>query len=557
MKKTSPASAPVPVSKNPRPKLGTMQNSLESRLKVYAKQFLSTNEKRPFAKASVERLNRSFEEIKKFARELENPTKREMLLIDWLELSVGSQSSVRAVGSIDLSIEKFDVKIISCVIYRLLDQDKYDELLNCLGQIVSSRDRLVIGSYFRDGMLTINKQNVLSEKVKNYQFRLVPSSATPAELEKFARCSTLFVPLLRNDDLVYGIKRLIECEFEISSRIKKLSLSNECILALLMVDEQTIKQVFELSLNEKKPAIYIYGLIKRSHTVGKEFEIQKKLLKCAALAGLDRVFLAPDAWKGLDLGEIASFVDKGIGRDLLLESPDLLLQKLLELLKRHGGLGNVFNASYKSNGMIEILQIPVIHDAVVKSAKNSKSAQKEILNILFKEQENEVVLQKEILHKALLDAAEVERHDLLETNSLLHNDIDVRNTKIEELTERLKNFRKDEMVARDDQLRQAQLRALEGMALICDEIRRNSLSKTQDMKVEIMSMLKSANRLLTQYGISVSGEVGSLLPIDHEAFKVIGKPDSQESVGLVVSPAYILETSGSRHILLRGTMTCP
>ena len=133
----------------------------------------------------------------------------------------------------------------------------------------------------------------------------------------------------------------------------------------------------------------------------------------------------------------------------------------------------------------------------------------------------------------------------------------MRNTKIEELTERLKNFRKDEMVARDDQLRQAQLRALEGMALICDEIRRNSLSKTQDMKVEIMSMLKSANRLLTQYGISVSGEVGSLLPIDHEAFKVIGKPDSQESVGLVVSPAYILETSGSRHILLRGTMTCP
>ena len=73
MKKTSPALAPVPVSKNPRPKLGTMQNSLESRLKVYAKQFLSTNEKRPFAKASVERLNRSFEEIKKFARELENP----------------------------------------------------------------------------------------------------------------------------------------------------------------------------------------------------------------------------------------------------------------------------------------------------------------------------------------------------------------------------------------------------------------------------------------------------------------------------------------------------
>lgn len=80
-------------------------------------------------------------------------------------------------------------------------------------------------------------------------------------------------------------------------------------------------------------------MIKRSHTVGKEFEIQKKLLKCAALAGLDRVFLAPDAWKGLDLGEIASFVDKGVGRDLLLASPDLLLQKLLELLKRHGGLG--------------------------------------------------------------------------------------------------------------------------------------------------------------------------------------------------------------------------
>ena len=114
-----------------------------------------------------------------------------MLLIDWLELSVGSQSSVRAVGSIDLSIEKFDVKIISCVIYRLLDQDKYDELLNCLGQIVSSRDRLVIGSYFRDGMLTINKQNVLSEKVKNYQFILVPSSATPAELEKFGAARLL------------------------------------------------------------------------------------------------------------------------------------------------------------------------------------------------------------------------------------------------------------------------------------------------------------------------------------------------------------------------------
>ena len=554
MKKTSLAQAPV--TKNPRPKLETIQNSLESRVKVYAKQFFSTSEKRPFAKASVERLNRAFGEIQKLVSELENPTKREMLLMDWLELSVGSQRPKREVAPVDFSSEKFDVKIIAYVIHRLLDQEKYDDLLNCLGQIVSSRDRLVIGSYFRDGLLTVNKPNVLSEKVINYQFKLTPSSATPVDLEKFARCSSLLVPLLKNEDLVHGVKKLIECEFELSSRVKKLSLSKECILALLMVDEQTIKQVFELSLNEKKPAIYIYGLIKRSHSVGKESELQKKLLKCAALAGLDRVFLAPDAWKGLDLGEIASFVEKGIGRDQLLGSPDLLLQKLLELLKRQGGLGNVFNASYKSTGMIEILKIPVIHDAVVKSAKNSKLSQKTILGILFEEQKNEIVFQKESLHKTLMDAAEAKRHELLETNKLLHSDIDARNKKIEELLERLKNFRRDEMVARDEQLRQAQLRALEGLVLICDELRRNSVSKDRDMRVEISSVLKSANRIVSEFGISVTGEVGSFLPIDHEAFKVIGKPLSPESVGCVVSPAYILETSGARHVLLRGTMTC-
>ena len=275
------------------------------------------------------------------------------------------------------------------------------------------------------------------------------------------------------------------------------------------------------------------------------------MIKIAADLGLGDLVKNEKLWNGLNIGHF-SRVGTLVKKSDFVTEYFTTAKKLTSDSMQKLSLGGFLQIVDAFPEFKKVFAHPVLRQQILDSARRKRGLSSEIIKDLSSEHAAQAVdvAQRQVTIK--LTELEEEAASLNTRLIERGNHIDQLVAEIESLKERLRNAGKSELIARDAQLRQAQLQALRGLCELFEEVRIFTAALDVQFAKSGLILSKNAFRILENFGISTLGLESERLEIDRNLFKVTGSTSLAN--GIVVTPAYFVDSESGVEVLIRGTM---
>ena len=338
--------------------------------------------------------------------------------------------------------------------------------------------------------------------------------------------------------------------FNDSNKLFQKSLGKNCFL-VVAENEGYWKKTFLLISDQNQLAFLASFIGRREKYLPTNVSRQLEMIKTAANLKLNKLVEMPKLWTGLNIGHFSR-----VGT--LVERPDFVgdyLTTARELTRdamQKLSLGGFLQIVDLFPEFKKVYEHEVLRGQILEAAGKKRGLSSEVIKDLSSELVSNAVDLTRHHGNSQLTKLEGEIASLNVRLIERCNEIDQLSAEIETLKERLRNAGKSELIARSDQLRQAQLQSFRGLCELFEEVR--IFTATLDMKSSNSGSILSENcfRILENFGISILGGESERLKIDHNLFNVTGS--SSMADGLVVTPAYFVNLENGVEVLIRGTM---
>ena len=484
---------------------------------------------------------------------IEEPSDREIELFQIIQNEIEGKKS----RAIDFSLIHTDVAIDAGVLLIcfeiLVRHGQPKEALNIIFDARSSKMDLQFRQYILSNRISKKNLESLSEELQRRIGLIKVELATPKDLSAIAKHAKTLLEIASDGLKPQILALLIAIESRIFNDGNKLfqkSLGKNCFL-VVAENEGYWKKTFHL-ISDQNQLVFLAGFIgRREKYLPTNVSRQLEMIKTAANLKLNKLVEMPKLWTGLNIGHfsrVGTLVEgPDFVRDYLTTAKDLTRDAMQKL-----SLGGFLQIVDLFPEFKKIYEFEVLRGQILEAAGKKRGLSSEIIKDLSSELVSNAVDLTRHHGNSQLTKLEGEIASLNTRLSERGIELDLLTKEIENLKERLRNAGKSELIARSDQLRQAQLQALRGLCELFEEVRIHIAAlETQLAKSgEILS--ESGLRILKNFGISVLGRESERLKIDHNLFNTSGSTSMTD--GLVVTPAYFVNLDSGMEVLIRGTM---
>jgi hypothetical protein len=485
---------------------------------------------------------------------IEEPSDREIELFQIIQKEIEGEKSRTIDFSLIHAEPNIDAGVLLICFEILVKHGQPSDALSLIFEAKSPKMHSQFSKYVLSKRISPKHLDSLSDEIKRrIDLNKIVELATPKDLSAIAKHAETFFEIASEKLKPETLALLIAMESRIANDGSKLiqkTLARNCFL-VVEKNEGYWDKAFQIISEQNQLALLASFIGRREKYLPTNVSRQLEMIKTAANLKLDAVVVNEKSWNGLNIGHFArvgTLVKKSdfVG-DYLTIARKLTSDALQKLSL--GGFLQIVDSFPEFKKVYEhgVLRDQIL-DSVVKKRGLSSEIVKNISNNLIaqavdvSQQRGSIQLTKMEEEIASLNARLSERGI----------ELDLLTKEIETLKERLRNAGKSELIARSDQLRQAQLQALRGLCELFEEVRIHiAAQETQFAKSgEILS--ESGLRILKNFGISVLGRESERLKIDHNLFNTSGSTSMTD--GLVVTPAYFVNLESGVEVLIRGTM---
>ena len=484
---------------------------------------------------------------------IEEPSDREIELFQIIQKEIEGEKS----RAIDFSLIHTDLAIDAGVLLIcfeiLVRHGQPKEALNLIFDAKSSKMDLQFSQYILSNRISKKHLESLSEELQRRIKLIKVELATPKDLSAIAKHAKTLLEIASDGLKPQILALLIAIESRIFNDGNKLfqkSLGKNCFL-VVAENEGCWKKTFHIISDQNQLAFLASFIGRREKYLPTNVSRQLEMIKTAANLKLNKLVEMPKLWTGLNIGHfsrVGTLVEgPDFVRDYLTTARELTRDAMQKL-----SLGGFLQIVDLFPEFKKIYEHEVLRDQILEAAGKKRGLSSEVIKDLSSELVSNAVDLTRHHGNSQLTKLEGEIASLNVRLIERGNEIDQLSAEIETLKERLRNAGKSELIARSDQLRQAQLQSFRGLCELFEEVR--IFTATLDMKSSNSGSILSENcfRILENFGISMLGGESERLKIDHNLFNVTGS--SSMTDGLVVTPAYFVNLESGVEVLIRGTM---
>ena len=484
---------------------------------------------------------------------IEEPSDREIELFQIIQKEIEGEKSRAIDFSLIHTDPAIDAGVLLICFEILVRHGQSKEALNIIFDAKSSKMDLQFRQYIMSNRISKKHLESLSEELQRRIDKIKVELATPKDLSAIAKHAKTLLEIASDGLKPEILALLIAIESRIFNDGNKLfqkSLGRSCFL-VVAENEGYWKKTFHLISDQNQLGFLASFIGRREKYLPTNVSRQLEMIKTAANLKLNKLVENAKLWTGLNIGHfsrVGTLVERPDFVGEYLDTARELTRDAMQRLSLGGFLQIVdLFPEFKKVYEHEVLRKQILEAAVKKRGLSSEI----IKDLSSKLVSNAVDL---TLHHGNSQLAKSEGEIASLNARLLErgNEIDQLSAEIETLKERLRNAGKSELIARSDQLRQAQLQSFRGLCELFEEVR--IFSTTLDMNSSNSGSILSKNsfRILENFGISMLGGESERLKVDHNLFNVTGS--SSMTDGLVVTPAYFVNLESGVEVLIRGTM---
>ena len=485
---------------------------------------------------------------------IEEPSDREIELFLIIQKEIEGEKSRAIDFSLIHTDPAIDAGVLLICFEVLVRHGQPKEALNLIFDAKSSKMDLQFRQYILSNRISKKHLESLSEELqRRIDLIIKVELATPKDLSAIAKHAKTLLEIASDGLKPQILALLIAIESRIFNDGNKLfqkSLGKNCFL-VVAENEEYWKKTFHLISDQNQLAFLASFIGRREKYLPTNVSRQLEMIKTAANLKLNKLVEMPKLWTGLNIGHFAR-----VGT--LVEGPDFVRDYLTTAreLTRDGlqklSLGGFLQIVDLFPEFKKVYEHEVLRGQILEAAGKKRGLSSEIIKDLSSELVSNAVDLTRHHGNSQLTKLEGEIASLNARLIERGNELDQLSAEIETLKERLRNAGKSELIARSDQLRQAQLQSFRGLCELFEEVR--VFTTTLDMKASNTGSILSENcfRILENFGISMLGGESERLKIDHNLFNVTGS--SSMTDGLVVTPAYFINLESGVEVLIRGTM---
>jgi len=484
---------------------------------------------------------------------IDDPSEREIELFEIVQKEIEGEKSRTIDFSLIHAEPPIDAGVLLICFEILVRHGQPKEALSIILDAKSSKMDLQFRQYVLSNRISKKHLESLSEELQRRVDLIKVEFATPKDLSAIAKHAKTLLEIASEQLKSEILALLIAIESRIFNDGNKLfqkSLGRNCFL-LVAENEGYWKKTYQLISDRNQLGFLASFIGRREKYLPTNVSRQLEMIKTAANLKLDSLVENAKLWTGLNIGHfsrVGTLVERSdfVG-DYLTTARELTRDAMQKL-----SLGGFLQIVDLFPEFKKVYEHKVLRGQILEAAGKKRGLSSEIIKNLSNELVSNAVdltrhhgniqLTKSEGEIASLNARLIERG----------NELDQLSAEIETLKERLRNAGKSELIARSDQLRQAQLQSFRGLCELFEEVR--IFTATLDMQSSNSGSILSENcfRILENFGISMLGGESERLKIDHNLFYVTGS--SSMTDGLVVTPAYFVNLESGVEVLIRGTM---
>ena len=484
---------------------------------------------------------------------LKDPSEREIELFQ----IIGKETEGEKSRTIDFALihtePAIDAGVLLICFEILLKHGQLEEALHIIFNAKSTKMYLKFSQYVLSERISKELLESLSEELQRQIDLIKVELATPSYLSTIAKHAETLVKIASDRLKPEILALLIAIESRIVNDSNKLipeSQGKNCFL-VVAENEGYWGRTFQLISDRHQLGFLASFIGRREKYLPTNVSRQLEMIKIAADLGLGDLVKNEKLWNGLNIGHF-SRVGTLVKKSDFVTEYFTTAKKLTSDSMQKLSLGGFLQIVDAFPEFKKVFAHPVLRQQILDSARRKRGLSSEIIKDLSSEHAAQAVdvAQRQVTIK--LTELEEEAASLNTRLIERGNHIDQLVAEIESLKERLRNAGKSELIARDAQLRQAQLQALRGLCELFEEVRIFTAALDVQFAKSGLILSKNAFRILENFGISTLGLESERLEIDRNLFKVTGSTSLAN--GIVVTPAYFVDSESGVEVLIRGTM---
>ena len=484
---------------------------------------------------------------------LKDPSEREIELFQIIGKEIEGEKSRTIDFALIHTEPAIDAGVLLICFEILLKHGQLEEALHIIFNAKSTKMYLKFSQYVLSERISKELLESLSEELQRQIDLIKVELATPSYLSTIAKHAETLVKIASDRLKPEILALLIAIESRIVNDSNKLipeSQGKNCFL-VVAENEGYWGRTFQLISDRHQLGFLASFIGRREKYLPTNVSRQLEMIKIAADLGLGDLVKNEKLWNGLNIGHF-SRVGTLVKKSDFVTEYFTTAKKLTSDSMQKLSLGGFLQIVDAFPEFKKVFAHPVLRQQILDSARRKRGLSSEIIKDLSSEHAAQAVdvAQRQVTIK--LTELEEEAASLNTRLIERGNHIDQLVAEIESLKERLRNAGKSELIARDAQLRQAQLQALRGLCELFEEVRIFTAALDVQFAKSGLILSKNAFRILENFGISTLGLESERLEIDRNLFKVTGSTSLAN--GIVVTPAYFVDSESGVEVLIRGTM---
>ena len=484
---------------------------------------------------------------------IEEPSDREIELFQIVQKEIEGEKSRTIDFSLIHAEPIIDAGVLLICFEILVRHGQPGDALNLIFDAKSSKMHSQFSKYVLSKRISPKLLDSLSDEIKRRIDLIKVELATPKDLSAIAKHAETLVEIASQKLKPEILALLIVMESRIandSSKLIQKGLAKNCF-SVVEKNERYWDKAFQIISELNQLGLLASFIGRREKYLPTNVSRQLEMIKTAANLKLNKLVENEKSWNGLNIGHFArvgTLVKKSdfVG-DYLTTARKLTSDALQKL-----SLGGFLQIVDSFPEFKKVYEDRDLNKQILEAAGKKRGLSSEIIKDLSSELVSDAVGLTLDHGNSQLAKSEGEIASLNARLSERGIELDLLTKEIETLKERLRNAGKSELIARSDQLRQAQLQALRGLCELFEEVRIHIAAQETQLAKSGEILSESGLRILKNFGISVLGRESERLKIDHNLFNTSGSTSMTD--GLVVTPAYFVNLDSGMEVLIRGTM---
>ena len=484
---------------------------------------------------------------------IEEPSDREIELFQIIQKEIEGKKSRTIDFSLIHTDPAIDAGVLLICFEILVRHGQPGDALNLIFDAKSSKMHSQFSKYVLSKRISPKLLDSLSDEIKRRIDLIKVDLATPKDLSAIAKHAETLVEIASQKLKPEILALLIAMESRIANDGSKLiqkGLAKNCF-SVVEKNERYWDKAFQIISELNQLGLLASFIGRREKYLPTNVSRQLEMIKTAANLKLDKLVENEKSWNGLNIGHFARVGTLVKKSDFIVDYLTTARKLTSDALQRLslGGFLQIVDLfpEFKNVYADEVLQ-----KQIMEAAGNKRGLSSKIIKDLSSELVSDAVALTRDHGNSQLAKSEGEIASLNARLSERGIELDLLVKEIETLKERLRNAGKSELIARSDQLRQAQLQALRGLCELFEEVRIHIAAQDTQLAKSGVILSENGLRILKNFGISMLGGESERLKIDHNLFNVTGS--SSMTDGLVVTPAYFVNLESGVEVLIRGTM---